>query len=52
MQLGRKNGTFQYGLMVEPVADGLSGRFGGEYTLTPEQVQALSSGLLYVGPAY
>lgn len=43
-----KNGPFQYALMVEPVADGLSGRFGGEYTLTPEQVQALSSGMLYV----
>lgn len=43
-----KNGPFQYALMVQPMGDGLSGKFGGEYTLTPEQVQALSSGMLYV----
>ncbi|MBW4660632.1 MAG: CHRD domain-containing protein [Drouetiella hepatica Uher 2000/2452] len=42
------NGPFQYALEVSPNADELSGRFSGEYTLTSEQVQALSSGTLYV----
>lgn len=43
-----KNGPFQYALTVEPVTDGLSGKFQGDYTLTPAQLQALSSGMLYV----
>ncbi len=43
-----KNGPFQYALTVEPRADQLSGRFMGEYTLTEEQLQALSNGTLYV----
>jgi hypothetical protein len=43
-----KNGLFQYALMVEPMTDGLSGKFSGDYTLTPEQLKALSSGMLYV----
>ncbi len=42
------NGPFQYALEVSPNADGLSGQFGGEYTLTSEQLQALSNGTLYV----
>jgi CHRD domain len=43
-----KNGPFQYALTVEPAVDGLSGNFKGEYTLTPEQLQALSNGMLYI----
>jgi CHRD domain len=43
-----KNGPFQYALTVEPAVDGLSGDFKGEYTLTPEQLQALSTGMLYL----
>ncbi|MBW4695802.1 MAG: CHRD domain-containing protein [Lyngbya sp. HA4199-MV5] len=43
-----KNGPFQYALTVEPGADQLSGRFKGEYTLTEEQLQALSNGTLYM----
>ena len=42
------NGPFQYALEVSPDASGLSGQFGGEYTLTSEQLQALASGTLYV----
>lgn len=42
------NGPFQYALDVTPADDELSGRFAGEYTLTSEQLQALSSGRLYV----
>jgi len=42
------NGPFQYALEVSPNESGLQGRFMGEYTLTPEQLQALSSGKLYV----
>lgn len=42
------NGPFQYALEVSPNANQTSGRFGGEYTLTSEQLQALSSGNLYV----
>lgn len=43
-----KNGPFQYALTVEPAQNGTSGRFSGEYTLTSEQLQALSNGTLYV----
>ena len=42
------NGPFQYALDVTPGESELSGRFAGEYTLTSEQLQALSSGALYV----
>jgi len=42
------NGPFQYALEVSPNANQISGRFAGEYTLTREQLQALSSGNLYV----
>lgn len=43
-----KNGPFQYALTVAPGADQRSGRFMGEYTLTDEQLQALSNGTLYM----
>jgi hypothetical protein len=43
-----KNGPFQYALEVQPGADQLSGRFRGEYTLTPTQLEALGNGTLYV----
>lgn len=43
-----RNGPFQYALRVEPNPSGLAGRFAGEYTLTPEQVEALSRGELYL----
>lgn len=42
------NGPFQYALEVSPDASSLQGGFAGEYTLTSEQLQALSSGNLYV----
>lgn len=42
------NGPFQYTLQVSPGESGLQGRLMGEYTLTSEQLQALSSGKLYV----
>jgi CHRD domain len=42
------NGPFQYALTVEPDETALGGRFSGEYTLTSEQLQALSDGMLYV----
>lgn len=42
------NGPFQYALTVEPDETALGGRFMGEYTLTSEQLQALSDGMLYV----
>ncbi len=43
-----KNGPFQYALTVNPNESGMGGRFAGEYTLTSEQQQALSNGMLYV----
>jgi hypothetical protein len=43
-----KNGPFQYALSVMLDASGLGGRLMGEYTLTPEQLQALSAGNLYM----
>lgn len=42
------NGPFQYALTVEMDETELAGRFSGEYTLTGEQLQALSDGMLYV----
>lgn len=43
-----QNGPFQYPLTVTLDATGLSGKFVGEYALTPEQLQALSEGKLYI----
>jgi CHRD domain len=43
-----KNGPFQYAMTVEAGADQRSGRVKGEYTLTEEQLQALSNGTLYM----
>lgn len=43
-----QNGPFQYALTVMLNDTGMGGRFSGEYTLTPEQRQALSDGQLYV----
>lgn len=43
-----QNGPFQYALTVMLNDTGMGGRFSGEYTLTPEQLQALSNGQLYV----
>ncbi|MBW4541171.1 MAG: CHRD domain-containing protein [Myxacorys chilensis ATA2-1-KO14] len=43
-----KNGPFQHALTVNPNESGMGGRFAGEYTLTSEQQQALSNGMLYV----
>ncbi|NJN85412.1 MAG: CHRD domain-containing protein [Leptolyngbyaceae cyanobacterium SL_7_1] len=42
------NGPFQYALEVTPGDTELKGRFAGSYTLTSEQLQALSTGNLYV----
>ncbi|MEP0874182.1 CHRD domain-containing protein [Trichocoleus desertorum AS-A10] len=43
-----QNGPFQYALTVMLNDAGMGGRLSGEYTLTPEQLQALSNGQLYV----
>ena len=43
-----QNGPFQYALTVTLKENGRSGRLAGEYTLTSEQLQALSNGKLYV----
>ena len=43
-----QNGPFQYALTVMLNDTGLGGRLSGEYTLTPDQLQALSDGQLYV----
>jgi len=42
------NGPFQYALEVSPEQSQRAGRFGGNYTLTAEQMQALAAGNLYV----
>ncbi|NCJ05576.1 CHRD domain-containing protein [Synechococcales cyanobacterium C] len=42
------NGPFKYALTVTPDSTERAGRFSGEYNLTPEQLQALSNGELYV----
>ncbi|WP_019503000.1 CHRD domain-containing protein [Pseudanabaena sp. PCC 6802] len=46
--MANQNGPFQYALTVTLDADNLSGKISGEYTLTPEQLQALDNGMLYV----
>jgi hypothetical protein len=43
-----QNGPFQYALTVTLNDTDTGGRFAGEYTLTTEQLQALSDGKLYV----
>lgn len=43
-----QNGPFQYALTVTLNDSAMGGRFSGEYTLTAEQLQALSEGKLYV----
>lgn len=43
-----QNGPFQYALTVTLKENGLSGRLAGDYTLSSEQLQALSDGKLYV----
>lgn len=42
------NGPFQYALNVTTAESKLAGSFAGDYTLTSEQLQALSSGGLYM----
>jgi hypothetical protein len=42
------NGPFQYALEITPGETELEGRFAGSYTLTSEQLQALTAGNLYV----
>ncbi|WP_017297624.1 CHRD domain-containing protein [Nodosilinea nodulosa] len=43
-----ENGPFQYALEVTMDGTGLGGSAMGDYTLTPEQLQALQSGMLYI----
>ncbi|QQE64514.1 CHRD domain-containing protein [Leptolyngbya sp. BL0902] len=43
-----ENGPFQYALEVMLNDTGMGGDARGEFTLTPEQVQALNDGMLYV----
>lgn len=43
-----ENGPFQYALEVMLNDTGMGGDARGEFTLTPEQVQALNNGMLYV----
>jgi len=43
-----QNGPFQYALTVTLNDTNMGGRFAGEYSLTPEQLQALAAGKLYV----
>lgn len=43
-----ENGPFQYALEVTMNASGRGGSATGDYTLTPEQLQALQDGLLYI----
>jgi hypothetical protein len=46
--MANQNGPFQYALTVTLDPDNLSGKISGEYNLTPEQLQALDNGMLYV----
>lgn len=46
--MATENGPFQYALAVTLDPDGRGGMAMGEYTLTPEQMQALNSGMLYL----
>jgi CHRD domain len=43
-----ENGPFQYALEVTLNANGRGGSAMGDYTLTPEQLQALQNGMLYI----
>lgn len=43
-----QNGPFQYALTVMLDQTGMGGKFSGDYTLTSEQLQALTAGKLYV----
>ncbi len=43
-----ENGPFQYALDVTLNASGRGGSAMGDFTLTPEQLQALQNGMLYV----
>ncbi|WOD38844.1 CHRD domain-containing protein [Nodosilinea sp. E11] len=43
-----ENGPFQYALTVTMNPNGLGGSAMGDYTLTPDQLQALQNGRLYV----
>jgi len=43
----QENGPFLYALTVQTAGNGLTGTFGGEYTLNNEQVALLNSGNLY-----
>ncbi|MGG6237958.1 CHRD domain-containing protein [Nodosilinea sp. AN01ver1] len=43
-----ENGPFQYALEVTMDDTGRSGSAMGDYTLTPEQLQALQNGMLYL----
>ncbi|HEY9618262.1 MAG TPA: CHRD domain-containing protein [Microcoleaceae cyanobacterium] len=43
-----QNGPFQYALKVMLDPTGMGGKFSGDYMLTPEQLQALADGKLYV----
>jgi hypothetical protein len=46
--MANQNGPFQYALTVTLDSDNLSGKISGEFNLTPEQLQALNDGMLYV----
>ncbi|MDX2239499.1 MAG: CHRD domain-containing protein [Leptolyngbyaceae cyanobacterium bins.302] len=43
-----ENGPFQFALTVKMNDMGMDGKFSGEYTLSPEQLQALADGKLYI----
>lgn len=43
-----QNGPFQYALTVNLNKSGMGGKLSGTYTLTSEQIQALSEGKLYI----
>ncbi len=44
----KENGPFQYALDITMNANGRGGSAMGDYTLTPEQLQALQNGMLYI----
>jgi CHRD domain len=46
--MAKENGPFQYALSVTLDASGRGGSVQGDYTLTPEQLEALNNNLLYV----
>ncbi len=43
-----ENGPFQFALTVKTNRQTMGGKFSGKYTLSPEQLQALSEGKLYI----